>query len=184
MKSSYGTVSARWQGNDFLITPNGVPRWDLKAEDIVQIKDGKREPGKHPSLTAFLHQQIYALHPEVNSIILTQSPYLMAFAVTGVEINVRTIPESWIFLKDMPQLKFGAQDNGSNEVAKCISREKPAVLIQNECVVVVGDKLLQTFDYLEVAEFSAKSIVMASSLGQMVPINDEQTEELRIAFLK
>jgi len=183
MKSSYGTVSARWKGNDFLITPNGIPRWDLKTEDIVQIKDGKREPGKIPSLTAFLHQQIYALHPDVNSIILTQSPYLMAFAVTGVEINVRTIPESWIFLKDMPQLKFGAQDNGSDEVANCISREKPAVLIQNECIVVVGDKLLQTFDYLEVAEFSAKSIVMASSLGQMVPINDEQTEELRLAFL-
>ncbi|MGF2412543.1 class II aldolase/adducin family protein [Ferruginibacter sp.] len=183
MKSSFGTVSARWRGNDFLITPNGVPRWDLKTEDIVQIKDGKRQKGKHPSLTAILHQQIYAQHPEINSIILTQSPYLMAFAVSGVDINVRTIPESWIFLKDMHQLNFGSQYNASDEVVKCISREKPAVLIKNECVVVVGDALLQTFDYLEVAEFSAKSIVMSTSIGQMVPINDEQTEELRKAFL-
>ncbi len=184
MKSSYGTVSARWQGNDFLITPNGIPRWDLQAEDIVQIKNGKREPGKQPSLTAMLHQEIYSRHPDVNSIILTQSPYLMAFAVTGVDINVRTIPESWIFLKDMPQLQFGAQFDGSDELVNNISKEKPAALIKNECVVVVGDKLLQTFDYLEVAEFSAKSIVMSSSIGKMVPINDEQTEELREAFLK
>ncbi len=184
MKSSYGTVSARWQGNDFLITPNGVPRWDLKPDDVVQIKDGKKEPGKVPSLTARLHQEIYKKHPNVNSIILTQSPYLMAFATTGVDINVRTIPESWIFLKDMMQLRFGAQINGSEEVVNNISREKPAVLIKNECVVVVGDKLLQTFDYLEVAEFSAKSIVMSSSIGTMVPINDEQTEELRKAFLQ
>ncbi|MFN8251229.1 MAG: class II aldolase/adducin family protein [Ferruginibacter sp.] len=183
MKSSFGTVSARWRGNDFLITPNGIPRWDLNTEDIVQVKDGKCEPGKHPSLTAMLHQQIYASHPNINSIILTQSPYLMAFAVSGVEINVRTIPESWIFLKDMHQLSFGAQYNAADEVVKCISREKPAVLIQNECVVVVGDRLLQTFDYLEVAEFSAKSIVMSTSVGKMVPINDEQTEELRKAFL-
>lgn len=183
MKSSFGTVSARWRGNDFLITPNGVPRWDLKTADIVQIKDGKCEAGKHPSLTAALHQQIYINHPDVNSIILTQSPYLMAFAVSGVDINVRTIPESWIFLKDMQQLNFGAQYNAAGEVVKCISREKPAVLIKNECVVVVGDKLLQTFDYLEVAEFSAKSIVMSTSIGKMVPINDEQTEELRKAFL-
>lgn len=182
MKSSFGTVSARWRGNDFLITPNGVPRWDLKTEDIVQVKDGKCEPGKHPSLTVALHQQIYANHPNINSIILTQSPYLMAFAVSGVPINVRTIPESWIFLKDMQQLKFGAQYN-ADEVVKNISREKPALLVQHECVVVVGDKLLQTFDYLEVAEFSAKSIVMATSIGNMVPINDEQTEELRKAFL-
>ncbi len=182
MKSSFGTVSARWRGNDFLITPNGVPRWDLKTEDIVQVKDGKCEPGKHPSLTVALHQQIYANHPNINSIILTQSPYLMAFAVSGVPINVRTIPESWIFLKDMQQLKFGAQYN-ADEVVKNISREKPALLVQHECVVVVGDKLLQTFDYLEVAEFSAKSIVMATSIGNMMPINDEQTEELRKAFL-
>ncbi|MBL7740593.1 MAG: class II aldolase/adducin family protein [Chitinophagaceae bacterium] len=184
MKSSYGTVSARWQGNDFLITPNGVPRWDLKEEDIVQIKDGYREPGKHPSLTAEWHRDIYARNPQINSIILTQSPYLMAFAVTGVDINVRTIPESWIFLKDMPQLGFGIQYRNPSEIVSRLSREKPALLLQNECVMVVGDKLLQTFDYLEVAEFSAKSIVMSSSIGQMVPINDEQTEELRKAFLK
>ncbi len=46
MISSYGTVSMRWRGNDFLITPTNVPRWDLQIEDIVQIKNGKREPGK------------------------------------------------------------------------------------------------------------------------------------------
>lgn len=183
MKSSYGTVSARWQGNDFLITPNGVPRWDLQVDDIVQIKDGKRETGKHPSLTVALHAEIYKKHPDVNSIILTQSPYLMAFGVTGEGINVRTIPESWIFLKDMPLLKYGVQYHNSEEIVNAISRVRPAALIKNECVVVVGDKLLQTFDYLEVAEFSAKSIVMSSSIGTMVPINDEQTEELRKAFL-
>jgi L-fuculose-phosphate aldolase len=183
MKSSYGTVSARWHGNDFLITPNGIPRWDLRPEDIVQIRDGKREYGKQPSLTAFLHQEIYNRHPDVNSIILTQSPYLMAFAVSGVDINVRTIPESWIFLKDMPQLEFGAQFEEPDRVVNSVSRERPAVLLKNECVLVVGDELLQTFDYLEVAEFSAKSIVMSATIGQMVPISEEQTQELRSAFL-
>ena len=60
----------------------------------------------------------------------------------------------------------------------------PAVLIKNECILVAGDNLLQTFDYLEVAEFSAKSLIMAGPLGEMHPINDEQTEELRKAFIK
>jgi L-fuculose-phosphate aldolase len=49
--------------------------------------------------------------------------------------------------------------------------------------MITGDKLLQTFDYLEVAEFSAKSIVLGHSLGDMVPINDEQVEDLRKKFL-
>ncbi len=184
MISSYGTVSARWQGNDFLITPTGVSRWDLQPSDIVQIKDGQREPGKIPSRNTYLHQQIYEKHPDINSIILTQSPYLMAFSVTGEEINVRTIPESWIFLKDINQLEFGHQYKSANDIPNYISKEKPAILISNECVLVVGDGILQTFDYLEVAEFSAKSLVMSSSIGKMVPINDEQTEELRKAFIK
>jgi L-fuculose-phosphate aldolase len=51
-------------------------------------------------------------------------------------------------------------------------------------VLVTGDKLLSTFDRLEVAEFSAKSLVMAAPIGRMVPINDTQVEELRKVFLK
>ncbi|WP_374165969.1 class II aldolase/adducin family protein [Arcticibacter sp. MXS-1] len=184
MFSSYGTISVRWKDNDFLITPTDVPRWDLQVDDVVQIKDGRREPGKNPSRTTYLHQEIYRKHPEINSIIITQSPYLMAFSVTGASFNVRTIPESWIFLQDVHTLEFGTQFAGRTEIPDLVSKSNPAVLIKNDCVVVTGNQLLQTFDYLEVAEFSAKSLVMCASIGAMVPINNEQVEELRKKFIK
>lgn len=184
MISSYGTISVRWKENDFLITPTDVPRWDLKPEDIVQIKDGKREPGKMPSRTTYLHQEIYRKHPEINSIIITQSPYLMAFSVTGASFNVRTIPESWIFLQDVHTLDFGATFAERSDIANAVSKNNPAVLVKNDCVVVTGNQLLQTFDYLEVAEFSAKSLVMCAPIGKLVPISNEQVEELRKAFIK
>lgn len=184
MISSYGTISTRVDQDTFLITPTNVPRWDMVPDDIVQIKNGKREKGKVPSRSTYLHQDIYEKHPEINSIILTQSPYLMAFSVTGASFNVRTIPESWIFLQDVHTLDFGVQFNGRTEIPTMVSRSNPAVLVKNDCVVVTGNQLLQTFDYLEVAEFSAKSLVMCSSLGSMVPISNEQVEELRKAFLK
>tara|TARA_R110001606_G_scaffold69009_2_gene157715 strand:+ start:197 stop:1486 length:1290 start_codon:yes stop_codon:yes gene_type:complete len=182
MISSYGTVSMRWQDNDFLITPTNVNRWDLKVEDIVQIKKGKRELGKTPSRATYLHEEIYKNNPEINSIIMTQSPYLMAFAVTGEYLDVRTIPESWIFLQDIHAVKFGT--HFKNNVDKKITENcNTALIIENDSVIITGDKLLQTFDYLEVAEFSAKSIVLGNSLGEMVPINDDQVEELREKFL-
>ncbi|WP_256011113.1 class II aldolase/adducin family protein [Desertivirga xinjiangensis] len=184
MISSYGTISTRWRGNDFLITPTGIPRWDMQPQDIVQIKDGKRESGKFPSRTSYLHQEIYKNHPEINSIILTQSPYLMAFAVTGANFNVRTIPESWIFLQDVSQLEFGSQFKTESIIAELVGKNNPAVIVKNECVLVAGDSLLQTFDYLEVAEFSAQSLVLGASIGNLVPISNEQVEELRRAFLK
>jgi L-fuculose-phosphate aldolase len=182
MISSYGTVSMRWKDNDFLITPTDVPRWDMDIEDIVQIKDGKREPGKMPSRATWIHQEIYKKNPKVNSIIMTQSPYLMAFGVTNEHLNVRTIPESWIFLQDIPSFEFGAHFKSEDE-SKIINNKATAIIIQNDSVMITGDKLLQTFDYLEVAEFSAKSLVMGASLGEMIPINDDQVEDLRKAFL-
>ncbi|MCW0482265.1 class II aldolase/adducin family protein [Gaoshiqia sediminis] len=183
MISSYGTVSVRWRGNDFLITPPTVSRWDMQNEDIVQIKDGKREPGKIPSRSTWLHQEIYKRNPHVNSIILTQTPYLMAYSVTGEKLDVRTIPESWIFLQDIPNMPFGSHFAGEEAILNTISKDTPAVLVNNDSVIVTGDKLLGTFDKLEVAEFSAKSLVMGASLGALVPINDDQVEDLRKKFL-
>lgn len=184
MLSSYGTVSMRWRKNDFLITPTDVPRWDMKLEDIVQINGGMREPGKRPSRSTYLHQEIYRKHPEINSIILTQPPYLMAFATTKASFDVRTIPESWIFLQDVHKVPFGQHFSTETTVIDAVSKSNPAVLIQNDCILVTGDKLLQTFDYLEVAEFSAKSLVMCAPIGKMVPIDSDQVEELRLAFVK
>ena len=183
MISSYGTVSVRWRGNDFLITPTNVARWNIQNKDIVQIKDGKREAGKLPSRVTWLHQEIYRRNPDINSIILTQAPYLMAYSVTHEKLDVRTIPESWIFLQDVPNLPFGSHFAGEETLLNTLSKNTPAVIINNDSVLVTGDKLLNTFDRLEVAEFSAKSLTMGSSLGSLVPINDGQVDALRKKFL-
>ena len=183
MISSYGTVSVRWRNNDFLITPTNVLRWNMSIDDVVQIRDGKREPGKIPSRAVWLHQEIYKRNPHINSIILTQSPYLMAFGVTGEKFDVRTIPESWIFLQDVPNVPFGSHFKGKDTILDLISKDTPAVIVENDSVIVTGDKLLQTFDRLEVAEFSAKSLTMGVNVGDLQPIGDEEIEDLRKAFL-
>lgn len=181
MISSYGTVSVRWKDDSFLITPPGVPRWDIGLEDIVQVKGGAVEAGKVPSRSMEMHREIYRANPGINSIILTQSPHLMGFAVSGRKFDVRTIPESWILLKDIPILPFGTQYAETRRVAETV-KELPCVLLANDSAVVTGDALLQTFDRLEVAEFTAKSLIMAEPLGRLHPISDSEVEELRIAF--
>ena len=184
MLSSYGTVSVRWQGNDFLITPSNIVRWNMDLNDVVQIRNGHREPNKTPSRVTWLHQEIYNRFPHINSIILTQPPYLMAFGASHRSLDVRTIPESWIFLQDVPLMPYGNHFRGKTEIPDQLSKGMPALIIENDSVLVTGDRLLQTFDRLEVAEFSAKSLVLASSIGQLQPINQQQIEDLRKVFLK
>ena len=181
MISTYGTVSVRWRENDFLITPRDVARWDITTNDIVQIKNGMAEAGKTPSRSVALHHRIYQLNPHINSIISTQSTNLMAHAVSGTKFDVRTIPESWIFLQDVPSIPFGLLYNDVDNMAQMFNTNR-VILVENDCVFVTGDKLLNTFDYLEVAEFSANSLVMASSIGPLKPMGDKEIDELRVAF--
>lgn len=181
MSSSYGTVSMRWRGNDFLITPTGIQRWDIDEEDIVQVKDGMAEAGKKPSRATALHSEIYRRNPNVNAIILTQCPSLMGFCTSGAEFNVRTIPESWIFLQDVPTFPFGAQYSDPAKVADAF-KNRPCVMIENDSIVVASNSLLNAFDRLEVAEFSAKSLILAAPAGKLHPITDAEVEDLRVAF--
>jgi L-fuculose-phosphate aldolase len=107
----------------------------------------------------------------------------MAYGVSGRKLDVRTIPESWIFLQDIPMVEFGKQFDRIEEIAGLFTPSTPAVIIRNDSIIVTGDKLLQTFDRLEVAEFSARSLIMSHPLGKLVPINKEQIEDLRKKFL-
>jgi L-fuculose-phosphate aldolase len=108
----------------------------------------------------------------------------MAFSVTSSELDVRTIPESWIFLQDIPILPYGSHFKGRNEIPDMLSENTPAILVENDSVIITGDKLLHTFDRLEVAEFSAKSLVLAKPIGNLIPINKSQVDDLRRVFLK
>lgn len=181
MSSSYGTVSVRWQGNDFLITPPGIQRWDIDEEDIVQIKDGMAEAGKTPSHSAALHYEIYRRNPKVNAVILTQCPSLMGFCTTDAKFDVRTIPESWIFLQDVPKFEFGSQYTKMNDIAETF-KSRSCVMLANDSVIVASNSLINAFDRLEVAEFAAKSLILAKPLGKLHPITDAQVEDLRVAF--
>ena len=55
-------------------------------------------------------------------------------------------------------------------------------MLENDSVVVTGDKLINTFDRLEVADFSARSLILAAPLGSLKQITDSEIEDLRVAF--
>ena len=181
--STYGTFSVRMDDNDFLITPYGKDRYYITREDIVLIKEGKRERGKVPSRSSLLHYRIYRDHPEINSIMTAQSPFVMAYCVTGQAFDTRTIPESYIMLRDIPLVPFGDQFKEGEEINAMIGKDMPIVLLENDSILVTGSSLLETFDRLEVAEFTARSLTRSRPLGNMVAITDKEVNELRKKFI-
>ncbi|MCB9460142.1 MAG: class II aldolase/adducin family protein [Anaerolineaceae bacterium] len=183
MISTEGVVSARINDQSFLITPTGVDRPSVDLESLVLVSEGKQEMGKLASRSVLLHQEIYKSNPDVNAIITAQSPYATAFTISERSFDTKTIPESYIMLLETPKLSFGVQYKQPAEVSKIIALGNPVVLLQNDCVLTTGTTLLNAFDRLEVAEFTARSLVESFSIGDLVPIGNEEIQALKDKFL-
>ena len=175
MISTQGVVSARLDADSFLITPAGRDRLTLGVEDVVLVRGGRREAGKLPSRAVLLHEAIYAANPDIAAIIAAQPPNVTAYAVTLAQFDSRTIPESFILLRDIPRLPYEA-------VAERVSLRAPVALMANDGVLAVGNSVLAAFDRLEVAEFSARSLIDAAVLGELAPMEAEAIEGLKAAF--
>jgi L-fuculose-phosphate aldolase len=183
MISTEGVASARVDERSFLITPTGLDRRSLEIEDIVLIQAGRREQGKQPSRSVHLHQAIYDRHPAVGSVMTAQSPNALAYAITLQRFDTKSIPESYILLRDIPVVPYGAQFRRPAEIAAALSAETPVLLIRNDAVLTTGATLIQAFDRLEVAEFSARALLDTLTIGQLVPIGDQEIEALKAKFL-
>ena len=180
--ATQGTYSVRLSDGSFLITPYGMDRAYLEEDDLVRVKAGMKEQGKVPSRAVGLHQAIYNANPEISAVLLAQPVHAMAFAVTDAEFDPRTIPESYILLRDVQRMPYGQNYTNPEKTAAYFSEVYPAAMVENDCVIVTGKTLLQAFDRLEVMESTAHSIINASAIGDIIHISKEEVDDLKVAF--
>lgn len=180
--ATHGTYSVRLSDGSFIITPFNYDRAYLEEDDLVRVKSGMKELGKTPSRAVQLHQKIYDKHPEVHAILLAHPVHAMAFAVTDTKFDARTIPESYILLRDIVNLPYDEIYTDLDKIATVFDVSHPAAIVENDCIIVTGNSLLQAFDRLEVMESTAHSIVNAADIGKIVHISNEEVEDLKVAF--
>lgn len=180
--ATHGTYSVKLSDGSFIITPFGKDRAYLTEEDLVRVKAGMAEDGKIPSRAVRFHEAIYNANPEIGAVLLAHPIHVMAFAVTDTPFDTRTIPESYILLREVEKRPFDEIYTKPEETAKCFTEAHPVVMFKNDCVVTTGKTLLQAFDRLEVAEATAHSIVNAHDIGSIQHITDEELDEIKVAF--
>lgn len=180
--STQGSFSACLDDSSFLITPYELDRGSARAEDMVLIQNGRCERGKTPSRAAAIHNEIYRRHPSVASIINAYPVNTTAFSVTSVPLDTRTIPESFVVARRVGRADYGLQFENFPAIADLISSASPAILLENDGVLVTGTSILEAFDRLEVVEATAEAIINCRAIGDLRPMGDEVIRELAIAF--
>ena len=176
--ASQGTISARMSDGSYLISPFGRDRREIEPEDLVLVRRGLKESGKTPSRAVFIHEMIYHRNPQVQAIINAQPPHIMAFTLTDQLIDVSSLPEPYVLLHDIPRAPYGFNYSQPQKTADLFSARTPAIMLENDGIIVTGSDIIKAFDRLEVAEFTARSILELPSLARIQRLDTLQLADL------
>ena len=180
--STQGSFSARLSDSSFLITPRGIDRGSVQVEDLALVEDGRAEAGSAPSRAARMHAAIYKRHPDIGSILNAYPVNATAFGVCGSVVDTRTIPESLVVVRLPVLVGFAAQFSDPESLADSVSTQQPAVILENNGVLVTGKDVLEAYDRLEVLESTAEALINARPLGTLAPLSDDVIRELELFF--
>jgi L-fuculose-phosphate aldolase len=81
------------------------------------------------------------------------------------------------------KVPFDLYHHAPEQVAARLSRRTPVLVVEHEGVLTTGATVLQAFDRLEVAEYSAQSLIdIATKLGEWTPLGEQDLRDLDEAF--
>ena len=176
--TSGGNLSIR-DGGDIWITPAKVDKGSLRREDIVCVRGDGSVDGPHPPSSEFpFHQAIYAARPDIGGIVHAHSVALVAFSISGKVPNSRLFHQAHAVCGEVGFAPYALP--GSKALAESIvgayARGFHSVILENHGVVVGDEGLQRAFERFETLEFTAKTIIKASLLGEVRYLDDAQLE--------
>ena len=93
--TSGGNLSIRDQNGDVWITPSGVDKGSLTAEDMILVKPDGQLIGRHkPSVELPFHLSIYRMRPDLGAILHAHPPTLVAFSLVRRLPDLRLLPDA------------------------------------------------------------------------------------------
>ena len=180
--STWGSLSARIDADAFWSRLTASTGKLLDLEDLIVVRGGKCPAGVSPVAPPTYMERSTPAHPEMNAVINALPVSATAFSVSEAVLDTRTIPESFLFLKDVPKLAFETLHSEPKAVAQAMGPDNPVALLEHNGALVAGKTVLDAFDRLEVLEATAEAIIQSKPLGTITPMDDAVIDELLEAF--
>ncbi len=185
-----GNISVKVGENEYLCTPTGVSKGFMTPEYICKVDgDGnvlEANEGFKPSSEIKMHLRVYKERPDVMSVVHAHPMYATSFAIAGIPLTEKIMPEAVIFLGEVPIAEYGTPS--TMEIPDSISpylQNYDAVLLANHGALSFGDSLVGAYHKMESVEFYAQLLYQAKMLGGPKLLTEAQVErlyEIRRAF--
>ena len=175
-----GNISARL-GDRILVTPTGLSKGFLKADDIVVVSEsGVKLAGRaDPTSELPMHLAVYGDRTDVEAVVHAHPPKATGFAVAGVPLAQCVLPEVILTLGEVPLAGYATPS--TEEVARSIREFIPrfnAILLSNHGVLTLGRDLSQAYFRMETVEHFAEITLAARALGGPSPLSCDDVRKL------
>lgn len=176
-----GNISIRIGSDEFLCTPTGVSKGFMTPEMIIKVNSGGEvlSGDLKPSSELKMHLRAYRERPDVKAIVHAHPPVGTAFAVAGMPLNKKFLPEVIVTLGEIPLAEYATPS--TDEVPESIAgiiKEHDAVLLANHGVLTLGDDVFNAYYKLETVEHYANVSLMVRQLGGVRELPSERIARL------
>ena len=116
-----GNLSVRLDADRLLVTPTGLRKDELAADDLVVVwldhpdREALSRSGRGPTSDLAIHLAIYAARPDIGAVAHAHLPAAMGLTLAGEVPDPAALPETALLLPRLPFLSLGIP--GSAELA-------------------------------------------------------------------
>ena len=173
-----GHVSARATGSGTVhIKRKGVGLDETEPEDVIsfELDDENALDSPEMHLEAVLHTEVYRARPDIGAVVHGHPPYATALAATGSTLELLT-HDAVLFVDGVAVYDETAElitEPGQGQAVARALGNGNAVLLRNHGVVVVGSDVAWAVLTACTLERAVRLQVIASSLGETLPIDPE-----------
>lgn len=159
-----GNISARTRDGPVIVTPRGVRKDGLEPDNLVRLD--LHHPGGRALAQATtewpLHRACLAADPQVHAVVHTHAPALTAIGLRRIDV-ADLLPESADAVGGIARVPWApsGSDALGDRAADAIRQGAAVVILERHGAVSVGRTLEEAFDRTELAELSARAVLLA-----------------------
>lgn len=177
-----GNITVLLDDGTFLCTPTNTSKGFMTPDMICRIdRTGApvEESRWKPSSETRMHLTVYEARDDVRSVVHAHPLYATVHAICGKPLTQQIMPESTMFLGEVPLTPYGlpSTDELSDAIRPYLARHD-ALLLQNHGALTCGHDLQSAWFKMEALDYYAKVVFLASQYGGAHEFDQHEVDRL------
>ncbi|MFV0385350.1 class II aldolase/adducin family protein [Paracoccus sp. (in: a-proteobacteria)] len=177
-----GNISCLLPDDTLLCTPTGVSKGFMTPDMICQIDRAGNvigDNGLRPSTEMKMHLCVYDHRRDVKAVVHAHPLYATVHAICGKPLTQQIMPESTMFLGEVPLTPYGLPSTSElcDAIIPALSRHD-AILLENHGALSYGHDLQSAYFKMEALDYYARVVYLAAGYGGAREFDQDQIEKL------